>query len=256
MTLFFGAFKPGGSHMLGDMIYTTADVVMWIGSLVAVLMGVVITSSFIPSMLRKGTIDLLLVKPLHRWALMVYKYIGGLTFIFLVTAFSVTGIWFVMGVRSGLWAYQILLIIPGLTFFFAILYAISTFVGVTTRSTIACILLTIAGWFVFFLVGFIHEKIQQQSKYDKEIGIAEGQRSGDGAWGKTFAAIHLVTPRTRDLDRLNSLILYCSFVTGDLRDLNRFNDAGAVWWESLLVSGVWIGIFLGASCLWFSTTDY
>ena len=40
---------------------------MDIGAWVALLTGVIITSFFVPNMLRKGTVDLLLVKPIQRW---------------------------------------------------------------------------------------------------------------------------------------------------------------------------------------------
>jgi ABC-type transport system involved in multi-copper enzyme maturation permease subunit len=48
-------------------------------------------------MLRKGTVDLLLVKPMSRITLLLFKFIGGLTFIFLTTAFIVSGLWLVLG---------------------------------------------------------------------------------------------------------------------------------------------------------------
>ena len=60
---------------------------------VPLLYGVIITGFFIPNMLRKGTLDLLLVKPISRWTLLLYKYVGGLSFIFLNAAVAVIGIW-------------------------------------------------------------------------------------------------------------------------------------------------------------------
>ena len=55
-------------------------------------------------MLRKGTVDMLVVKPIHRVALLLYKYIGGLTFIFLNTVVAIGGVWLALGLRSGIWA--------------------------------------------------------------------------------------------------------------------------------------------------------
>ena len=54
------------------------------GGTVALLISLIMTAFFIPNMLRKGSIDLLISKPIGRSQLLVYKYIGGLTFIFLV----------------------------------------------------------------------------------------------------------------------------------------------------------------------------
>ncbi len=38
-----------------------------IGAAVALLISTIITAFFIPNMLRKGTVDLLIVKPISRW---------------------------------------------------------------------------------------------------------------------------------------------------------------------------------------------
>src|SRR5262249_34411020 len=132
--ILFGAIPNGGfSAPLAYQIYVLAAFVLKPGAFIALLTGVVITSFFIPNMLRKGTVDFLLVKPIHRWVLLLYKYIGGLTFIFLCTAYTIGGIWLVLGIRTGLWANGSLLWILTLPFFFAILYAISSFIAVLTR---------------------------------------------------------------------------------------------------------------------------
>ena len=186
---FFGALEGRHSNMLGMAIFELAQIVVMSGSWVAILMGVVITSSFIPNMLRKGTVDLLLVKPIHRWALMMYKYIGGLTFIFLVITYFITGVWLALGFRTGIWGFHPLLLIPFITFFFAILYGISAFVAVMTRSAIACILLTCGCWFFFFLIGVfnLQFKFDRQGHPDRDEGagkksFAQLTRSRRGPW--------------------------------------------------------------------------
>src|SRR5436189_298975 len=83
-----------------------------------------ITAFFIPEMLRKGTIDMLLAKPIHRATLLVCKDVGGLTFVLLSSAIAIGGVWLVLGLRSGIWSPQFLLVIPITTFFFAILYSV------------------------------------------------------------------------------------------------------------------------------------
>ena len=72
---------------LGFQLYILEDfIVNSVGSWVAILVSVVITAFFIPNMLRKGTVDLLIVKPIRRSTLLLYKYVGGLLFILLNTA--------------------------------------------------------------------------------------------------------------------------------------------------------------------------
>jgi ABC-type transport system involved in multi-copper enzyme maturation permease subunit len=247
-------------------LYKLAHIVIGFGSWVAVLLGVVITSFFFPNMLRKGTIDLLLVKPINRWLLLTYKYLGGLTFIFLTTAYAIGGIWFVLGLRSGLWANGALLLIPSITFFFGILYAVSTFVGVVTRSVVASILLTIGAWVIFFAIGQVHafvdlgEKLEKEEDKRREI-MKQPPRPDEDRWtgGWTFTIIkllHTVAPRTEDLNQLNDLIIYTDFMTGSLGDMGKFDQSRRNWWEALLVSGIWIAIFMGLAALWFYFKDY
>jgi ABC-type transport system involved in multi-copper enzyme maturation permease subunit len=157
--LLFGAVPlspKSGVPLFSYLGIIESGVVGALGSTIAVLVSIVITAFFIPSMLRKGTVDLLLVKPIRRPSLLVYKYIGGLTFIFLNTVVAVAGIWLALGLRSGVWPVSFLLTILVLTYVFAILYSVSAFFGVLTRSPIAAILLTIGVWFFMFGVRAFH----------------------------------------------------------------------------------------------------
>jgi ABC-type transport system involved in multi-copper enzyme maturation permease subunit len=157
-SLFFGALPMSflGELPLGMQLYLLEDqVVNGFGAWIAILISVIITAFFIPNMLRKGTVDLLLVKPIHRVTLLLYKYVGGLLFIFLNTAVAVLGVWVALGLRSGVWAPSFLLTILVITAFFAILYAVSTLFSVLTQSPVAAILLTCAVWFLLYIVGVL-----------------------------------------------------------------------------------------------------
>ena len=139
---------------LGGVLWIIEDqIINGLGGAVALLISVIITAFFIPNMLRKGSIDLLISKPIGRSQLLVYKYIGGLTFIFLLSAFTIGGVWLVLGLRSGFWDPTFLVVIPVLTFTFAILYAVSTLVAVLTRSPIAAMLVSIGFMLFLYIVG-------------------------------------------------------------------------------------------------------
>ncbi len=205
------------------------------GSTIAVLISVIITAFFIPNMLRKGTVDLLLVKPIHRWVLLVYKYVGGLAFIFLTTVVAVGGVWLALGLRSGLFPLTFLLFILTLTYFFAILYSVSAFLGVLTRSAIVAILLTIGVWFFLFGVRALHGYFEFRRGMDRtaqalrdrlgdegikamqaiaEKGDDRGQPERQGAprWEDlrfeenwlthTVTVLYKVLPRTGELDQI------------------------------------------------------
>src|SRR5205823_2542737 len=80
-SLFFGALPIYGQDKgvpLGAQVFLIEQLLInSIGAWITILVSIVITAFFIPNMLRKGTVDLLLVKPISRPALLLYKYIGG-----------------------------------------------------------------------------------------------------------------------------------------------------------------------------------
>jgi ABC-type transport system involved in multi-copper enzyme maturation permease subunit len=253
-SLFFGAVPLGGSVPLGGLLFFVASAVVGIGSWVALLVSVIITAFFIPNMLRKGTVDLLLVKPIRRWALLVYKYIGGLTFIFLNTTVAIIGIWLALGLRSGIWANRFLLMIFILTFFFAILYAVSTLFAVLTRSTIVAILMTCGAWFAFFLVGTLYILFDQRAHQEEAMRLPPEQRWSQNTFGSVVRAVHFIFPRTSDLNQLGQQLVLSDFLTG--KAAAELSQTSITWGESLTVSGVFIALMLGIACWWFTTKDY
>jgi ABC-type transport system involved in multi-copper enzyme maturation permease subunit len=225
----------------------------WIG----VLAGVVITAFFIPNMLRKGTIDLLLAKPVRRWSLLLYKYIGGLSFVFLNTAFVVGGLWIVLGLRTGIWAPGFLIAILGITFFFAILYSVSTFFALITRSPIVAILMTVVVWGFLSLVGYLHQFIDVQRELEKRPEAALSEPMSTKWWAKTIDAVHFVLPRTNDLDVLTTEFISHSLLNEAERKARNITDPASLSWaESITVSVVFIALLLGLSCWRFTVKDY
>jgi ABC-type transport system involved in multi-copper enzyme maturation permease subunit len=289
-SLFFGALPIPifSGTPLGFLLFGLETVLVnGIGAWIAVLISIVITAFFIPNMLRKGTVDMLIVKPMHRTTLLVYKYVGGLLFILINTTIAVGGVWLALSFRSGVWAPGFLISIPVITFFFAILYSVSTLFGVLTRSPIVSILMTLGAWLVLFVVGLtvtIFDSVEKAEEGPVRRNVS--QLAGTAVampitpleaacvlaaqtetlkptevtrytFGKVARAVHFVLPRTRDLDTLTSSVLQ-----RDLMMLPRGLRATAgsspemTWGESLTVSGVFIALMLGVSCWWFATKDY
>jgi ABC-type transport system involved in multi-copper enzyme maturation permease subunit len=254
--LFFGSLPFGGNVPLGIQLFFIASTIMRIGAWVAILVSIILTAFFIPNMLRKGTVDLLLVKPIHRSTLLIYKYIGGLTFIFLNTALAIGGIWLALGLRSGIWANSFLLTIFAITFFFAILYAVSALFGVLTQSSIVAILITCGAWFLFFIVGSMYQVFEEQGKMEEARQVRAEDRWSDNTLGSVVRAVHFVLPRTSDLTRLMGQILLSDFLTGKLTEGARLDKTSITWGESLTVSGVFIAVMLALACWRFATKDY
>lgn len=258
-SLFFGAVPLTflGSFPLALQLYFLEDTLVGgIGAWVAVLVSIVITAFFIPNMVRKGTVDLLLVRPIPRWLLLIYKYVGGLTFIFLNTAVAVGGVWLALSLRSHVWATGFLLTILVITFFFAILYSVSTLFAVLTQSPIVAILLTCLVWFVLFIAGVLFQLVEGEGNrrpggQTQSVGI-----DPDGWFAKSVRAVHFALPRTKDLDHLNSVLLMRDLVTDNQISQQKINPTSIQWGESLGVSAGFVALMLGLACWRFARKDY
>jgi ABC-type transport system involved in multi-copper enzyme maturation permease subunit len=250
--LFFGAIGGDGERGSppGYLVYLTQDWVLGrIGASVAMLIATVITAFFIPNMLQKGTIDLLLVKPVHRGTLLLFKYLGGLSFMFLITTFVVLGTWLAIGLRSNLWGSRFLLLVPILTFQFAIFYAVSTLFAVLTRSIIVSIVMTCLTWLVLFVVGvFLYSPVKPEEKLARPRST----------FAKTMDVVHYVLPRYTDIVSLSGKEIIRDTLpeSNFLRKGVEQSASVYSWPESLLVSSAFIALMLGLSCWWFATRDY
>jgi len=106
-------------------------------------------SSFIPSMLEKGNIDLLLSKPVSRTKIILAKFLGGVLLIFLSLCYLIGSVWLILSLKSGFWHFPFLYSILWLTLSFAVIYALIILVGLVSQSTILSIIIS---FFLVFIV--------------------------------------------------------------------------------------------------------
>jgi len=125
----------------------TVGMRLFIGT-IGLIVAILVTASTIPQMFEPGAIDLLLSKPVSRVLLFITRFLGGCVFVLLVSAYLVTGIWLLCGVRLGIWYPRMLGCIPLFVFLFMIYYTISALTGVVWRNAIVSVILT--GVFMLF----------------------------------------------------------------------------------------------------------
>ncbi|MBK9330822.1 MAG: ABC transporter permease [Ignavibacteria bacterium] len=106
-------------------------------------------SSFIPSMLEKGNIDLLLSKPISRTNIILAKFTGGVMLVFFSLVYLIGFVWIILSSKSGFWHFPFLYTILWLTLSFAIIYSLIIFIGLVSQSTILSILVS---FFLVFIV--------------------------------------------------------------------------------------------------------
>jgi len=283
----FFAVGTGLSFSQRDLAYYLENyVVNGIGSWIFSLLAVVITAFFVPNMIQKGALDLVIAKPIGRIQLLLYKYVGGLSFAFLLFAFTVLGIYLLVGIRMGIWSPVFLAAIPVLTVQFAILYSVSVLFGVLTRGSIVAILATVAAWFLIFCIGKLNDGVRnhdlQTAEFEKsksEIGsnpidpqtgksmsmeeVLNRMNPNRPLWGfiptSTFPAIrivHTVTPRSFQLDyKMGRLIAEGVLTERQLKERGWDEPSPASWGEVLGVSAAFIALMLGLASWRFATRD-
>lgn len=236
---------------LGITLWIIEDqIINGVGGGIALLISIILTAFFIPNMLRKGSVDLLISKPIGRSQLLVYKYVGGLTFIFLVSLVTIGGVWLVIALRSGYWDPSFLVVIPVLTFTFAILYAVSTLAAVLTRSPIVAMLVTVGTAVFLYIVG----KAKQWADSTRNT---EG--NGDTpSWVFTLIdTFSSILPRYKDLDNLTSKLIATGTLTpAEERMFGLAYLNYPSWSATFGVSLIFIAVMLAISCWWFSKRDY
>ncbi len=104
-------------------------------SSLCLLLAIFASASFVPVMLEKGNIDLLLSKPVSRNQLLWGKYFGGILVVFLNITFMVVGVWLIISLKFSSWDFYFLSIILVITFTFAVLYSIIVLLGVLTKGS-------------------------------------------------------------------------------------------------------------------------
>lgn len=250
-TLLFGAIPLGSSEKPGQLVYR---VFSWgvgvVGASVILVLSCVITAFYIPNMLRKGTIDLLLSKPIHRATLLFYKYVGGLLFVFLNTSVLIGGLWLILGLRGGIWSASFLFMILVLTFEFAFFYALSALMAVLTRSAVVSILVCFVAWGMLWGLGWAY-------------WFADCKQDAASVRESTFATVvsvaHTAAPHYLDLDWLADRLIQDRLLAPSEAERVKLEAQGygnLRWSESLAVTSLYIVLLLGLACWWFATRDY
>ncbi len=139
------ASAPPPASMMGVTVLD--GVWMVISSLllfICVFLGVFVTAGFITSLMEKGSIDLLLSKPVSRWTYIAGRYVGSVVIILAEVAYLIFGLWIVAGCSLGSWNAGFLGSIITITLAFAGVYSLVTLFGVLTRSSWFAIIIGLA----------------------------------------------------------------------------------------------------------------
>lgn len=92
------------------------------------------TSMLFPAMLHRGTIDLVLCRPIARWRIITARFLGGAAIMAFNAVYLVLSVWLVLGLKSGIWAFGFPASAVLLVFAFCVLFSIMMMVSVMTEN--------------------------------------------------------------------------------------------------------------------------
>ncbi len=70
---------------------------------IGLFIALMATSTLFPQMLLKGSVDLLLCRPIPRWRLITSRFLGGVSIMAFNAVYLMVGVWLVLGLKSGVW---------------------------------------------------------------------------------------------------------------------------------------------------------
>lgn len=240
-----GSAGPEGLHFdsEGDSFpasLSAATFVSWVQLAVAlvlfpigVLLSVFATASLVPHMLEKGSIDLLLSKPVSRPVLFVSRYLGALLVAAANLIYLVGGLGVILAWKTGVWNGGFFLSGLTMTLYFACLLGFLVLAGVLLRSTTISIMVTA----LLFLIGMVIRFPHQNSDWPHLI-TNRAFRFGAQAAVET---LYHVLPRTHDFGQIAWTLI--------MQD-------GAVAWGPILNSAVAGASALALATLVFSRSDF
>ncbi len=141
--------NAGKDFVLAHIVSTLEIMIIAPLTGLCLLLAIFASSSFVPNMLEKGNIDLLLSKPVSRDQLLWGKFLGGTLVVFLNIAFLVLGIWCIISIKFSYWDPTFLWSVLIITFTFAVLYSLIVLCGILTRGSMLGMMLA---YFIFLVL--------------------------------------------------------------------------------------------------------
>lgn len=160
MSIGFGAYKQENPIVVKGseeakvfylLVFTSFITPYWLGFL-AVLLALLTSCSVFPELMREGSIETIVSKPVSRWKIFLVKYLGMLGFMAIPLALFCLIVFLALGIRVGVWKPEVFYAVPVLTFVYSIVYSMAVFVGVLTRSTLFALLSAALLWGSCYLV--------------------------------------------------------------------------------------------------------
>lgn len=151
----------------------------------ALFLGTFAIAAFYPDMQEKGTVDLLLSRPMSRFNIYMAKFIGCLMVVLVVISYLTFGLWAVIWMKTGIAHIEFLYTIPIFMLIFTAFMSFAALTGILTRNSTVSAILTIFFPFIFSAIFF--------GLHQSEVMF------GDPFWYPIFEGLYWVFPKTPEL---------------------------------------------------------
>jgi ABC-type transport system involved in multi-copper enzyme maturation permease subunit len=247
LTLAFGAFRFPLDRDLGSAVRFLQLLLAWgFADTLGVLLTLIWTAGFMPRFLSRHTAPLVLAKPVSPALYVVGKFLGGVAFVALNAAVFFVGTWLAIGIRTEVWDLGYFYCIPLLLFHVAVFYAVSVLLAVLTRSTVACVIGTLAFWFLCWGMNYGHHML-----------VANPTGTPSGVLMLMADVCYWIFPKPVDLGMLLFDSLGAASYFNKLPELqNVERSTGYIPALSLLSSGLFALFTLGLASHEMSKRDY
>lgn len=197
------------------------------------LLALVWTAGFVPGFLEPQQATVLFTKPVPPGLLLAGKYLGTTAYVGVQAALFVGGTWLALGLATGVWLEAYWLAVPILILQFAVFFAVSVLLAVLTRSTTACLVGTVAFWFLCSAVN--SHAIEQ---------MVEG--TGGGWSAASWQVGYWLLPKPLDLYVLFSRTLQADSYLTTWPALQRFGSRADLTLEWSVLSSMFFAVGLWA----------
>jgi len=134
-----------------------AGLAMLIGTF-GLFMALMATSTLFPTLLQKGSVDLLLCRPIPRWRIITSRFLGGVSIMAFNAVFLFVGVWAVLGLKADVWNNRFPMSSALVIFAFIVLFSMVMIASVVTENGPAG-LLAAATMLIFSPILAAHEQI-------------------------------------------------------------------------------------------------
>ncbi|MDA3886109.1 MAG: hypothetical protein PF638_11005 [Candidatus Delongbacteria bacterium] len=125
---------------------------------ISIFFSLFATAGIFPNFLKKGSIDLIISKPISREMIFIERFLGALTIVGINIFYIVLLSWIVLSVKFEIWNYNFLFSGLIIFVFFSTLFSLLSLVAVITRNTVVSLLIV---YFTIFILSPILAGIQK-----------------------------------------------------------------------------------------------